>query len=158
MCPALTSIHDTGKTIALTRRTFVGKVMGLIFNTLSTFVTAFLQRSKCLLISWLPSAFTVILEPRKIKFVTVSTFSSSICHEVMGLDVMILVFWMLSFKSAFSLSSFTLIKRLFSSSSVSAIKVKSSAYLKMLIFLSAILTQLMIHPFQYFALCTLHIS
>ena len=86
MCPALTSIHDTGKTIALTRRTFVGKVMGLIFNTLSTFVTAFLQRSKCLLISWLPSAFTVILEPRKIKFVTVSTFSLSICHEVMGPD------------------------------------------------------------------------
>ena len=73
----------TGKTIALTIRTFVGKVMSLLFNTLSKFVIAFLSKSKCLLISWLQSTFTVILEPKKIKSVTASTFSLSICHEVM---------------------------------------------------------------------------
>ena len=81
----------------------------------------------------------VILEPRKIKALTVSNVSPSICHEVMGLDAMILVFWMLSFKPTFSLSSFTLIKRLFSSSSLSAIRVVSSVYLRLLIFLPAIL-------------------
>ena len=110
----------TGKTITLTRWTFVGKVMSLLFNMLSRLVIAFLPRSKCLLISWLQSPSAVILEPKKIKFVTVSIVSPSICHEVMGLDAMILVFWMLSFKPAFSLSSFTFIKRLFSSSSLSA--------------------------------------
>ena len=72
-----------GKTIVLTRQTFVGKVMSLLFNTLSRFVMAFLSKSKCLLISWLQSTFTVILEPKKIKSVTASTFSLSICHEVM---------------------------------------------------------------------------
>ena len=82
----------TGKTIALTRRTFVGKVMSLLFNMLSGLVITFLQRSKCPLISWLQSLSTVILEPRKIKLATVSTVSPSICHEVMGLDAMILVF------------------------------------------------------------------
>ena len=75
----------TGKTIALTRWTFVGKVMSLLFNMLSRFVIAFLPRSKCLLISWLQSPFVVILEPKKIKAVTVSISSPSICHEVMGL-------------------------------------------------------------------------
>ena len=75
------------------------------------------------------------LEPKKIKPVTVSTVFPSICHEVVGLDVMILVFWMLSFKPAFPCSSFTFIKRLFSSSSLSAIRVESSAYLRLLIFL-----------------------
>ena len=84
-------------------------------------VITFLPRSKCLLTSWLPSPSAVILEPKKIKFVTVSIVSPSICHEVMGPDAMILVFWMLSFKPTFSLSSFTLIKRLFSSSLLSAI-------------------------------------
>ena len=82
----------TGKTIALTIQTFVGKVMSLLFNMLSRFVIAFLQRNKHLLISWLQSPSTVILEPKKIKSVTVSIVSSSICHEVMGPDAMILVF------------------------------------------------------------------
>ena len=76
----------TGKTIALTRRTFVGKVVSLLFNMLSKFVIAFLPKSKSLLISCLQSPSTVILEPKKIKSVTVSIFSSSICHEVIGED------------------------------------------------------------------------
>ena len=78
-----------GKTIALTIRTFVGKVMSLLFNALSRSVIAFLPRSKHLLISWLQSRSAVILEPKKIKSVTVSIVSPSICHEVMGLDAMI---------------------------------------------------------------------
>ena len=82
----------TGKTIALTRWIFVGKVMSLRFNMLSRFVIAFLLRSKCLLISGLQSLSAVILEPRKIKSATVSTFSPSISHELMGLDAMIFVF------------------------------------------------------------------
>ena len=109
------------------------------FNMLSRLVTTFLPRSKHLLISWLQSPYAVILEPRKIKSATVSTVSPSICHEVMGLDAMILVFWMFSFKPTFSLSSYTFIKRLFSSSSLSAINVVSFAYLRLLIFLLAIL-------------------
>ena len=129
----------TGKTIVLTIWTFAGKEIPLLFNMLSTFVIAFLPRSKCLLISWLQSPSAVILEPRKIKSVTVSIVSPSICHEVMGLHAMILVSWMLSFKPVFSLSSFTFIKRLFSSFSLSPIKVVSSVYLRLLIFLLAIL-------------------
>ena len=82
----------TGKTIALTRRTFVGKVMSLLFNMLSRLVITFLPRSKCLLISWLQSSSAVILEPKKIKSVTVSIVSPSISYEVIGLDAMILVF------------------------------------------------------------------
>ena len=82
----------TGKTIAFTIRTFVGKVMSLLFNMLSRLVITFLQRSKRLLISWLQSPSAVILEPRKIKSDTVSTVSPSICHEMMGLECMILVF------------------------------------------------------------------
>ena len=82
----------TGKTIALTTQTVVGKVKSLLFNMLSRFVTAFLPRNKCLLISWLQSRSTVILEPKKIKSVIVSILSPSICHEVMRLDAMILVF------------------------------------------------------------------
>ena len=82
----------TEKTIALTRRIFVGKVMSLLFNMLSRLVIAFLQRSKCLLISWLQSPSAVILESKKIKSLTVSVVSPSIFHEVMGLDAMILVF------------------------------------------------------------------
>ena len=129
----------TGKTIALTIWTFVGKVMSLLFNTLSRFVIAFLPRNKHLLISWLQSPSAVMWEPRKIKSDTVSTVSPSISHEVVGLDAMIFIFWMLSFKPAFSLSSFTFIKRLFSSSPLSAIRVVSSAYLRLLMFLPAIL-------------------
>ena len=82
----------TGKTIALTICTYVGKVMSLLFNMLSRFVIAFLPRSKCLLISWLQSPSTVILEPKKIKSDTISIVSPPICHEVMELDAMILVF------------------------------------------------------------------
>ena len=81
----------TGKTIALTRWTFVDKVMSLLFNMLSRLVTAFLPSSKHLLISWLQSLSAVILEPKKIKSVTVSIVSAFICHEVMGPDAMILV-------------------------------------------------------------------
>ena len=82
----------TRKTIALTRWTFVGQVMSLLSNMLSRLVIAFLPRSKRLLISWLQSPSAVILEPKKIKSVTVSIVSPSICREVMGLDAMILVF------------------------------------------------------------------
>ena len=95
-CPHMT----TGKTIALTRWTFVGRVMSLLFTMLSRLVIAFLPRSKCLLISWLQSPSAMILEPKKIKSVTVFIVSPYICHEVMGLDVMILVFLMLCFKPA----------------------------------------------------------
>ena len=82
----------TGKAIALTRQSFVGNIMFLLFNTLSRLVIAFLPRSKCLLISWLQSPSTVILEPKKIKSAIASTFSPSVCREVMGLDAVILVF------------------------------------------------------------------
>ena len=88
----LTSYMTTGKTIALTSWTFVGKVMSLLFNMLSRLVVTFLSRSKRLLISWLQSPSAVILEPRKIKSDTVSIVSPSISYEVMGLDTMILVF------------------------------------------------------------------
>ena len=82
----------TGKTIPLTRRIFVGKLMSLLFNMLSRLVITFLPRSKCLLISWLQSPSAVVLEPKKVKVVTVSIISPSIYHEVMGLDAMIFVF------------------------------------------------------------------
>ena len=82
----------TGKTIALSRRTFVGKVVSLLFNILSRLVITFPPRSKCLLISWLQSPSALILEPKKIKFATASTFSLSLCHEVMGPDALISVF------------------------------------------------------------------
>ena len=82
----------TGKTIALTRWTFVGKVMFLLFNILSMLVIAFLPRSKCLLISQLQSPSEVTLEHKEIKSVTVSTVSPSLCHEVMGLDAMIFIY------------------------------------------------------------------
>ena len=110
--------------------------MSLLFNMLFRLVITFLPRSKSLLISWLQSPSAVILEPRKIKSATVSL---SICHEVTGPDAMILVFWMLSFQPTFSLSSFTFIKRFFISSLLSAIRVVSSANLRLLVFLPAIL-------------------
>ena len=121
----------TGRTIDLTIWTFVNKVMSLLFinNMLSRSVVAFLPSSKRLLISWLQSLSTVILEHKKIKRVTVSTFSSA----------RILVIFMLNFKPAFLLYSFTIVKRLFSFSSLSAIKVLLFAYLKLLIFLPEIL-------------------
>ena len=109
----------TGKTITLTRQTFVDKVMSLLFNILSRLIITFLPRGKHLLISWLQSPSAVILEPLQNK---ICHCFPIYCHEVMGPDAMILVFWVLSFKPTFSLSSFTFIKRLFSSSSLSAIR------------------------------------
>ena len=91
----------TGKTIALTIQIFVSKVMSLLFNTLFRFIIVCLPRSKCLFISWLQSISTVILETKNINSVTISTFSSSIGHEVMGPDVVVLVFWLLRCKPAF---------------------------------------------------------
>ena len=123
----------TGKTTALTRWTFVNKVMSLLFNTLSRLVRAFLPRNKHLLISWCSHHLQWFWSPK-----------NKVCHcfycfpiYLPWSDAMILVFWRLSFKPAFSISSFTFIKRLFSSSSFSAIRVVSSAYLRLLIFLPA---------------------
>ena len=147
----------TGKTIALTIWIFVGKVMSLLLNMLSRLVTAFLPRNSCLLISWLQSPSAVILEPKKIKSLTVCIVSPSFCHEELRPDATIFIFLMLSFKPAFSLSSFTFI-RSFSSSSLSSIMVVSSAYLRLLIFLPAILIQIVLHPAQHFTWCSLHIS
>ena len=113
---------------------------------------------KRLLISWLQSSSAVILEPKKIKSITVSIVSQSICHEVMELDAMILVFWMLSFKPTFSFSSFTFLKRLLSFCWLSAIRVVSSAYLRLLIFLLAILIPACVHPAWHFTWCTFHRS
>ena len=133
--PTLTFIHDHWKNHSLWN--FVGKVMSLLLSMLSVLVIPFLPRIKHFSISLLQSQSTVILEPNKIKSDTVST-----CYPIYfpwsdGTNTMILVFWMLSFKPTFSLSSFTFIKRLFSSSSLSAVRVVSSAYLRLLIFLPA---------------------
>ena len=147
----------TGKTTALTTWTFVGKVMSLFFNMLSRFVIDFLPRSKHLLISWLQSPSAVIFGVQEDKICHCFHFSPPIVHEVMGPDAMILIFWMLNFKSAFLFSFFTFIKRLFSSS-LSAIRMVSSTYLRLLIFLLAVIIQLVSQPAQYFTRCTLHIS
>ena len=122
----------TGKTI---RQTFVSKVMSLLYNMLSRLVIAILPRSKCLLISWLQSPTAVILEPKKIKSVSVFL---SICHKVTEADNIQKTKIMVSFKPAFSLSCFTFIKN-FCSSLLSAIRVVSSAYLRLFIILPAIL-------------------
>ena len=110
--------------------------MSLLFNMLTRLVIAFLPRRKHIIISWLQSPSAVILESKKIKSVIVSP---STCQEVMGLDAMIFIVWMLSFKPVFSLSSFIFIKRLFSFSLLSVIRVVSSVYLRLLIFLLAVL-------------------
>ena len=112
---------------------FCQKIMSLLFNNLFRLVITFLPRSKHLLISRLQSPSAVTLECKIIKSVTVSP---CICHEVMGPDAMILVFWMLSFKATFSLSSFTFIKKLFNLSSLSAISMVSCEYLRFLIWTS----------------------
>ena len=129
----LSHLYTTGKNHSFAYRDLCQHVMSLLFNMLSSFVIAFLPRSRYLLISWLQSPSTVISESKKIKSVPAATFTPSICHEVMGPDAMIFVYWRLSFKPAFSLSSFTLIKRLFSYSSLSAIKEISYAYMRLLI-------------------------
>ena len=127
----------TGKARALIICRFVGKVMSLLFNTWCRFVTALLPRNKHLLISWLQSPSAVSLEPKKINSVTVSIFSPSLCHEVMRLDTKSSLFecWVLSQH----FHSLTFIKRLFSSSLFTAIRVVSPAYLRLLIFLLEIL-------------------
>ena len=155
--PNLTSIHRCEKNHSIDYTDLCRKVMSLIFNMLSRFVIAFFPRSKHLLFSWLQPQSAVILEPKKIKSVTVSIVSPPICHEdgTVGHD---LSFWMLSFKAVFSRSSFTFIKKLFSSFSLSAMRVVSSAYLRLLIFLPAILIPAVLHPTWHFAWCTLFIS
>ena len=152
------SYMTTGKTIALTIGTFVGKVMSLFFNTLSRFVIAFLPRSKSHLVSWLHSPSSMILEHKKIKSLTVSIVSPSVCHEIMGPDAMIFVFWMLGLKPDFSLSSFIFIKRLFSSSRLSALEWYHLHIWGSWYFSWQSWFQLVIHPAQYFTWCTLHIS
>ena len=124
----------TGKTIALTGQTFVGKVMSLLLNMLSRLVITFLSRSKCLLIPQLQ-----YLGAQEKKVCPCFHFFPIYLPWVMGPDSMILVFWMMSFKPTFSLTSFTCIKRLFSYFLLSAIRVVSSEYLRLLIFLPAIL-------------------
>ena len=113
--------------------------MSLLLNMLSRLVITFLPRSKHLLVSWLQSPSAVILEPKKESQPLFPLFPHQICHELMELDAMIFVLWMMSFNPAFSLSSFTFIKRLLSSSSLSAIRLVSSTYLTLLIFLKPIL-------------------
>ena len=147
----------TGKTIALNRRTFVGKVMSLLSNMLSRLAITFLPRSKHLLISWLQSPSAVILEPPKIKSDTISTVSPSISHEVMGPDAMVLVSWMLSFLSQL-FHSFTFIKRLFSSSSVSAISVCYLHIWGCWYFSWQSWFQFVLLPAQRFSWCALHLS
>ena len=139
-----------GKIIALTIWSFISKMLSMLFNTLSRFVIAIIPRSKCLLILWLQWPSALILEPKKVKSDTVSTFSPSVCHEVMGLDAMFFVFWMLNFKPAFTLSSVTFFKRLFSSS-LSAVKVISSVYV-------VEISPYNLNYIQYFAWCTVLVS
>ena len=147
----------TGKISALTICRFVGKLMSLLFNMLSRLVIAFLPRSKHLLISWLQSSSALILEPKKIKTVTVYVVSPSICHEVMGPDAMILVFWMLTFKPTFSLSSFTFTKRIvplhFLPLGRCYLCMWSYWYLSWQSWF-----QLVLHPVWNFTWCALHIS
>ena len=148
----------TGKTIALTRQTSVSKVMPLFLNMLSRLVIVFLPRSKHLLILWLWSPPAVILEPKKIKSLTVFIVSLSICHEVMGPDAMIFVFWMLSFKPAFhsplSLSSRGSLDPLcFLPKGCCHLHIWDYWY-----FSQKSWFQLVLHPAQRFSWCTLHIS
>ena len=155
--PTLTFIHDYQKNHTLTIWTFVGKVMSLLFNMLSILVIAFLPRSKRLLISWLQSWSAVILDPKIIKSVTVSIVFPPIFHEVMGPDAMILVFWMLSFKPIFSLSSFTLVKRLFSSSLLYALEWYH-LHVWGCYFSQQSWFQVVSHSAQCVPWCTLHLS
>ena len=140
----------TGKNIALIICIFASKVISLFFKTLSRFVIAFLPRSKHLLTSWLQLLSAGILKSRKIKSVTASIFPPFICHEMMGPDAIILVFQTLSFKSALFTLLFHLIKRLFSSSLLSNIRMVSPAYLSLLIFLLAVLIPVYDNPAQHF--------
>ena len=129
----------TGKITALTRWTFVSKVKSLLFNMLSRLVIAFLPKSKCLLISWLTVTICSDFRAQENKVCHCSHCFPIYLPWSDGTGATIFIFWMLSFKPAFSLSSFTFINRLFSSSSLYAIRVVSSAYLRLLIFLPAVL-------------------
>ena len=145
----------TRKIIALPICTFVSKLMSLLFNTIQGL---FISRSKHLLISWLRSPSALILEPKKIKSLTVSVVFWSTCHEVMRPVAMIFIFWMLSFKPVFSLSSFTFIKRFFSSSSLSAIRVGVICLFEVIDISSGSWFQVELHPAWHFTWCTLHIT
>ena len=127
---------NTAKIIALTSQTCVCKVMFLLYNMLFWLVIGFLPRSRRLLISWLHSLSAVVLQPKKMKSVTVSIVCPSICHEVMGPDAMILDFWILGFKPVFFNSPLSLSSRS-SLVPVSFLKVMSAAYLRLLLFLLA---------------------
>ena len=147
----------TGKTVGLTRWDFVSKVMSLLFNMLSRFVIIFLPRSKCLLISWLQSASTVILEPKKMKFDTVSTFLHLFAMRWQDCMPWSSFFecWILSqlFHTSLSPSRGSLVPL-----QLSAIKVVSSAYPRLLVFLLAIFIPAYELSSPYFVWCTLHIS
>ena len=150
------SYMTTEKTIALTRWTFVGKIMSLLFNMLSRLVITFLTRSKHLLVSWLHSLSAVLLEPPKRKSATVFTVPPSICHELMGSDAMILVFWMLIFKPTLSFSSFTFNKKVllhFLPKEWCHLHIWGYWY-----FSQQSLFQLVLHPAQRFSWYTLHRS
>ena len=147
----------TGKILPVTRGNFVSKVTSLLFNALSRFFIAVLPRSKHLSISWLQSPSAVTLEAKKIKCHCFHCFPS-ICHEGMGLDTMMFIFWMLSFKSAFALSSFTFTKRLFSSSSFSAKGWCHLCIWGYWYFSRQSWFQLVLLPAQHFSWCTLHVS
>ena len=136
-----------GKSISLTIQTFVSRITSLLFNTLSRCVISFLPRSNHLLISWLKSPSTVILEPKRRKYITTSSFSPSICHEVMGLDAIIyffLIFLRYSFKSVLSpphlpSSGSSLVPLFFKLEWYHLIRVVSSTYLRLLMFLPPVL-------------------
>ena len=148
----------TGKTIALTRWTIVGQVMSLVFNMLPILVITFLPRSKCLLISWLESPSAVISEPKKIKSVTVSIVSASTCHEMMGQDAMIFVFWCWVLSQAFH-SPLSLSSR---GSSVPVCFLPFRWFHLHIwgywYFSRQSWFQLVLHPAQHFTGCTLHRS
>ena len=144
----------------LEKKNFVSNVMSPLFSMLSRFVKDLLPRSKCLLISWLQSLSAVTVEPKEIKSLIVFIVSPSDgnqCHDLSCFFFFILFFWMLSFKPAFSLSSFTFIKRPFSSSSLSAIRLCHLHIWGYWYFSWQFWFQLVIHPVQHFAWCTLHI-
>ena len=152
---------NTGKTIALASQIFVGKVLSLLFSMLSRFFHCFSFKEQASFNFMAAVTNYSDFGAQENKVCHCFHCFPSICHEMMGPDTNILVFWMLNFKPDFLLSSFTFITRLFTSSSLSAIGVVSSAYLRLLIFLLAILIpwfQLVIHPAQHFAWCTLHRS
>ena len=148
----------TGKTIALTKQNAVGKVMSMLFNMLPRFIIAFLLRSKHLLILWLQSPSSVILEPKKIKSVTVTIVSPSICHEVMGPNAMIFIFWMWSLNQILHSpipcsSTGSLVSLQFLSWGWCLLHIWSSLYVPQQSWF-----QLVLHPVGHFTWCTLHVS